>query len=201
MARQRPSSHGRSQFRPTGLVPYFNNVGISSACDTSVGRFNVWHNSLPAETLPPGGPITVHGIPFEFPKSGVGAPDNIRCAGQYISLLPGSHDWIYLLVAGERRVEDEVALHFEAGEVDFEALRVSDFWAAPAAFGESPAFRSSAMHYPHHVQPGLAATIWLQRVPVIRRIGVLVGLRLPRNVAIHVFALTLCASGEGMEDE
>ena len=46
------------------------------------------------------------------------------------------------------------------------------------------------MHYPHHVQPNVPARLWEQRVPVTRR-AVLTALRLPRNPAVHVFAITL----------
>jgi hypothetical protein len=117
--------------------------------------------------------------------------DNVRCAGQYLSLPPGPADWLHLLTAAERRTEAEVAVHFADGAVDFEALRVSDFWAeAPAVFGEVPAVATSVMHYPNHVQPLVPAQLWAQRVPVTRRAPV-TGLRLPRHVAIHVFALTV----------
>ena len=74
--------------------------------------------------------------------------------------------------------------------VDFEALRISDFWASEAAFGERVAFESPVMHYPRHVQPKVSALLWIQRVPVTRR-ATLEAIRLPRNVAVHVFALTL----------
>ncbi len=47
------------------------------------------------------------------------------------------------------------------------------------------------MHYPHHVQQGVPGRIWLVRVPAVR-MAELAGLRLPRNVAIHLFAATLC---------
>ncbi|WP_220182803.1 hypothetical protein [Sphaerisporangium album] len=134
-------------------------------------------------------------MPFRF-----GGPDpagdNIRCAGQYVELPEGRYDWIHLLTAAERRTEDTVALHFAGGEVDFEPLRVSDFWArAHAAFGEAKAFETPVMHYPHHVQPRVEALMWSQRVPVTRR-APLRGLRLPRNVAIHLFAMTLQTAGE-----
>lgn len=111
----------------------------------------------------------------------------------------GRYDWIHLLVASERRTEDTVALHFAHGAVDFEALRVSDFWAqAHPSFGDRQAFQTPVMHYPHHVQQQVPALMWTQRVPVTRR-EVLVGLRFPRNIAIHVFALTLQAVG--MEED
>ena len=97
---------------------------------------------------------------------------------------------MHVLASSERRCEDTVELSFADGTVDPEPLRVSDFWSAPPWFGEVKAFESPVMHYPHHVQRGVSAMMWAQRVPVTRR-AVLGGLRLPRNVAMHVFAVTM----------
>ncbi len=174
------------------LSAHLDNVGTSTRSDTGSGRFNVWGNSFAAEDLPAGGAgVVIDAVPFTLPEIGTGAPDNVRCAGQYIDVPPqdGPADWLYLLAAGERRVEDEIALHFADGSVDFEPVRVSDFWAAPPAFGETAAF-STLMHYPIHVQFGVPATIWCQRVPVTRR-APLAGIGLPHNLALHIFAATL----------
>ncbi len=172
------------------LAEYRNNTGISTAVDTGAGGFNVWGNSFAAEHLPAGGALVeVDGVPFRFPPVGLG-PDNVRCAGQFIEVAAGRYDWVHVLAASERRCEDTVELHFADSSVDAEWLRLSDFWAAPAWFGEAKAFESAVMHYPHHVQPGVSAMMWAQRVPVTRR-AVLRGIRLPRNVAVHIFAISL----------
>ena len=165
-------------------------MGATSSRNTGSGAFNVWGNSFAAEHLPPPGPVVVDGVRFDFPAAGTGEPDNVRCEGQLVDVPAGAYDWLYVLAAAERRAEDEVALHFEDGAVDFETLRISDFWAAEAAFGERVAAESPVMHYPRHVQPNVPARLWIQRVPVTRR-ATLEAIRLPRNVAIHVFALTL----------
>jgi len=87
-------------------------------------------------------------------------------------------------------VEDELALHLADGSVEFSPLRLSDFWHAPAVFGEHEAFATSTMHYPHHVQQNVSAKIWCQRVPIIgrRELG---SIGLPHNAAMHIFAATL----------
>jgi hypothetical protein len=185
-----PSSQGIAAHLPVPLAAHLNNVGATSRRDTGSGAFNVWGNSFAAEHLPGPGPVVVDGVSFDFPAVGTGEPDNVRCAGQLVEVPPDAYDWLYLLAAAERRAEDEVALHFEGGAVDFEALRISDFWASEAAFGERIAFESPVMHYPRHVQPKVSALLWIQRVPVTRR-ATLEAIRLPRNVAVHVFALTL----------
>lgn len=177
---------------PVGLAPYLNNVGATSKARIESGAFNVWGNSFAADYLPRGRTI-VDGVVFELAAARDGEPDNVRCEGELVAVRPGRYDWIYVLAAAERRAEDEVALHFTDGSVDFEALRISDFWAAEPAFGELMAFQSPMMHYPHHVQPNVSAMLWLQRIPVTRRLP-LGGIHLPRNVAIHLFALTLLPS-------
>jgi hypothetical protein len=186
-----PGSSAITQpYDPVDISDHRNNTAISAATETKSGEFNVWGNSFAAEYLPAGDSLVhVAGIPFRFPAVSEG-PDNVRCAGQFLRVPQGCYDWMHVLVAAERRCEDTVELHFDDGSVDAEPLRVSDFWAAPAWFGELKAFESLVMHYPHHVQRGVSAVMWAQRVPVTRRSG-LVGVRLPRNLAIHVFAVTL----------
>ncbi len=175
---------------PVDLSGRRNNIAISSATETKAGAFNVWGNSFAAEYLPEGDSLVhVAEVPFRFPPVCAG-PDNIRCEGQFLAVPEGRYDWIHVLASSERRSEDTVELNYADGTVDAEPLRVSDFWSAPAWFGEVKAFESPVMHYPHHVQRGVSAVMWAQRVPVTRRTA-LSGLRLPRNVAMHVFAVTL----------
>ncbi|MFX4294246.1 hypothetical protein [Streptomyces bohaiensis] len=183
-------SAAQFQFDRVDISGHRNNVAISAATRTRDGAFNVWRNSYAAEYLPTGGStVRVGGVPFTFPPVCDG-PDNVRCEGQFIPVRRARYDWIHLLAASERRCEDTVGLDFSDGTADAEPLRVSDFWAAPAWFGEIKAFESPAMHYPHHVQRGVPAVMWAQRVAVTRRAD-LTGILLPRNVAVHVFAVTL----------
>jgi hypothetical protein len=187
---QMPNRSAAMTQRPVDLRPYLNNVGVTTIADTGSGHFNVWRNSFAAEDLPDAGVRTVvEAITFQLPDLGSTEPDNVRCDRQYIPVPSGYYDWLYVLGAAERRVEDLVGLHFADGTVDFEPLRLTDFWAAPPAFGETLAFQT-LMHYPQHVQFGVPARMWCQRVPVVRRAR-LTGLRLPANTAAHVFAATL----------
>lgn len=187
---QTPDRSAAITQRSVDLRPYLNNVGVTTTADIGCGHFNVWRNSFAAEDLPEAGSRTVIGsITFQLPVLGNTEPDNVRCDGQYIPVPPGYFDWLYVLGAAERRVEDQVALHFADGRVDFEPLRLTDFWAAPPAFGETLAFQT-LMHYPQHVQFGVPARMWCQRVPVVRRAR-LIAVRLPANAAAHLFAITL----------
>jgi hypothetical protein len=181
----------RGSFRLLDLRPCFNNDAISTAANPGDGAFNVWGNTLPAEWLPASGSRTdVRDVPFRFPRTEDGARNSVVCRRQLLRLDQGHVDWLYLLSAAERRAEDVVYLYYGDGSVDPEWLRVSDFWPAPAHFGEVLAFQCPVMHYPHHVQAGVEGQIWMVRVPVVRSTP-LVGMRLPLNRALHVFALTV----------
>lgn len=173
-----------------GIDGLLNNRATTSVSDLGSGRLNAWGNSFPAEELPaPGTLIEVAGIPFQWANAHAEG-DNVRCEGQIIDIPPDQYDWIYLLAASERRSEDTIWAHYDDGHADPLPVGVSDFLDGTPAFGELTAFRTSRMHYPHHVQNGLPTTMWLTRVGMPRR-GTARSLRLPRLVAMHVFALTL----------
>ncbi|MGQ0825928.1 MAG: hypothetical protein ACT4OX_13030 [Actinomycetota bacterium] len=178
------------------LAPHYNNVGTTRRDNVAEGRLNVWKNSFPAEELPRASSVvTVSEVPFRFPPTTGGRLDNVVCARQRVELPIGHYDWIYLLTCSERRAEDTVYLHYSSGAVDGESLRVSDFWpGSPPHFGEVEAFRCANMHFPRHVQARVEPVIWQQRIPVPRR-EPLAHLRLPDNVAIHIFALTAVSAG------
>ena len=180
----------RPEFCLIGVDDLLNNRAVTSVSDLARGQLNVWGNSFPAAELPtPGTLAEVDGIPFAWPN-GRSDGDNVRCEGQLIDLPPEQYDWIYLLAASERRSEDTLWVYYDDGHADPLRLGVSDFLDGTAAFGERPAFRTERMHYPHHVQQGLSTTMWLARAGMPRR-GRAGALRLPRLVALHVFAITL----------
>ena len=181
----------QTSFQVTNLAPAFNNDSISTAANPGDGGFNVWGNTLPAESLPESRSLVeVHHVPFRFPPKEDGELNNIVCCGQLLQVPTFKVDWLHMLAASERRAEDTIYIHYVDGAVDPEWIRVSDFWPANSCFGELLAFRCSVMHYPHHVQPHVEGQIWMMRIPIVRRTQ-LVGIRLPRNIAIHIFALTL----------
>ncbi|MCZ0209702.1 hypothetical protein [Streptomyces achromogenes] len=176
---------------PLDLTALADNVGVTRPDRLSEGAFNIWGNTFPAEELPPAGTVEVHGIPFRWPATGDGSPDNVRCRGQLVTVPEGRYDWIHVLAAAERRTEDPLLLHFADGSVDPEWLRVSDFWPETASrFGERPAFSCTRLHYPRHIQHAMGPTVWRQRVPVTREER-LRAFRLPDNPAMHLFAITL----------
>lgn len=197
---KRARQHSSGKFRTVALEFHFNCVGIEPGRRPGTGAFNIWRNAFPAEDLPESGAeVEVGGVPFRFPPTGGGRPDNIRCRGQRIGLPWRSLDWLYVLAAAERRTEDAVTIRYADGAERRQWLRVSDFWPETAPrFGERLAFRTSSMLYPHHVDERMAPAIWRQRVPVTIP-GDVVSVTLPDNPAMHVFALTLRAAEPGGE--
>ncbi|MEV7677956.1 hypothetical protein AB0O64_05250 [Streptomyces sp. NPDC088341] len=185
-----PGTTSPPEFCLIGIDDLLNNRATTSVADLEHGRLNAWGNSFPAEELPePGTLVEVAGIPFQWANAHAEG-DNVRCEGQLIDIPSRPYDWIYLLAASERRGDSTLWAHYEDGHSDPLRVGVSDFLDGTPAFGEVPAFRTRRMHYPHHVQQGLPTTMWLTRVGMPRA-GSARALRLPRSVALHVFAVTL----------
>lgn len=190
---------------PVDLRDVLNERGITSRADLARGGLNVWGNSLPEEQLSSPGTLTPVGrIRFIFPARGKDGSDHVRCLGQHIPVTRGRYDWIHILAVAERRSEDTIALFFhreiveppDVGRrhVEFVALQVSDFWPETAPwFGERDGISFDALHYPRHVEPRMAPTVWRTRVPVARE-AQLDAITLPDNPAIHIFAMTLIRS-------
>lgn len=189
-AQRLPGKVSPPEFCLVDIDDLLNNRAATSTTELDLGRMNVWGNSFPARELPESGAlIEVAGIPFRWANVRPDG-DNVRCEGQVVDIPPGQYDWLYLLAASERRSEDTLWVHYEDGFADPLRVRVSDFLDGTPVFGELPAFRTSAMHYPHHVQRNLPTTMWLARVGMPRR-GSAHALRLPRLVALHIFGITL----------
>lgn len=186
----RTRTSGGRNYALLELDDVFDNDSISWATDPGDGAFNVWGNTLPAEGFPPAREHELAGVPLRLPPLDDGVANALVCRRQLLELEPRRCDWIHALAASERRTEDVVQLHYADGSVDPEWLRVSDFWPSSARFGELEALRFDVMHYPRHVQPRVQGRVWLTRIPVPRRCD-LRAIRLPENVAMQLFALTL----------
>jgi hypothetical protein len=182
------------------LTDYFNNDGVSWACRTDDGSFNIWGNTFPAEELPPSGSVVdVGGVSFRWPDLSDAKPNNVRCLGQVIPLPEVTCTGIYLLGASERRTEDPVRLFLAGGAVVESWLALSDFWPeTPARFGEVAAVRCSRMHYPRHVQHGMGPTIWRQWIRAPEPVPA-VAFGVPDNPAMHIFAVTVIGTPEVRE--
>ena len=190
-------SDSAERFVPVELSPYLNNISFADKVTSANGNLNIWRNSYPIEQaakIPKD--INVGGVRFVFPQIDGRSPDNIRCSGQRIELEINLYDWIYILCAGERRVEDEAILYFSDNSVDFVPFCVSDFWpGAKPRNGELEAIRFNSLNFPRHCEKYIEPAIWRQRIPVARETPIL-ALGLPNNIAAHIFSITCLRSEE-----
>ncbi|WP_327674369.1 hypothetical protein [Kitasatospora sp. NBC_00458] len=170
------------------LEPFLNNQAATTPENLADGRLNVWRNSLPAQPAPL--ELLVDDVPLRSARLDGHGPDNVLCAGQRIEVPERRWDWLYVIGCGERRVRDVVTWHFSDGTVDRDHFALSDLWEGRSGFGEELALRTDVIHYPHHVQERIGITLWCQRLPITTR-KPLGALSLPRNPAVHLFAMTL----------
>ncbi|CAF1008998.1 unnamed protein product [Didymodactylos carnosus] len=87
---QQKSSYCQSRLF-TALVPYFNNIGITSDSNPAIGNFNTYGNTYSAEKLAtqnitPGAIISLDGIYFMWPNISSGENENIATNGEIINL-------------------------------------------------------------------------------------------------------------------
>jgi len=179
------------------LEPFLNNQAATTPENLADGRLNVWRNSLPAQPAPL--ELMVDGVPLRSSRLDGRGPDNVLCSGQRIEVPERRWDWLYVIGCGERRVRDVVTWHFSNGTVDRDHLALSDLWEGRSDLGEELALRTEVIH---HVQERIGITLWCQRVPVTSR-KPLGAISLPRNPAVHLFAMTLVGRqvGAGSEDD
>ncbi|MFF0965812.1 hypothetical protein ACWDQO_32155 [Streptomyces sp. NPDC003703] len=176
------------------LEPFLNNQAATTPDNLADGRLNIWRNSLPARSEPL--EVVVDGVPLRSaPLDGRG-PDNVLCSGQRIAVPERRWDWLYVIGCGERRVRDVLTWHFSNGSVDRDHLALSDLWEGRSGYGEELALRTDVIHYPYHVQERIGITLWCQRVPITSR-QPLGAMSLPKNPAVHLFAMTLVGRRAG----
>ncbi|MGW6534360.1 hypothetical protein ACWGBV_03925 [Streptomyces sp. NPDC055051] len=170
------------------LEPFLNNQAATTPDNLADGRLNVWRNSIPAQP----GPLerVVDGVPLRTARLDGRGPDNVLCAGQRIEVPERRWDWLYVVGCGERRVRDVVTWHFSDGSADRDHLALPDLWEGRSDRGEELALRTDVIHYPYHVQERIGITLWCQRVPITAR-QPLSAISLPKNPAVHLFAMTL----------
>ena len=77
-------------FCKVDLTGHYNNDGISEEGDFDDGNFDGGGWSFAGDTLPPAGPVTLLGIPFDFPSYIPGRKNTVEAVGQTLPLTPAS---------------------------------------------------------------------------------------------------------------
>lgn len=172
---------------PLHLATYYNNQSATTSANLDAGRLNIWRNSIPriAKLV-----SVIDGVRLSTSAMTGKGFDNVVADGQTIDIAPRRYDWLYLIAAGERALEDELTFVHSGGFSSRGTIRISDLWHGDSRFGEEVAHRSAMTHYPNHVQQGLSITLWAQRVAISDRRPVS-AVTLPFNPALHIFAATL----------
>ncbi|MFJ6738535.1 GDSL-type esterase/lipase family protein [Streptomyces sp. NPDC091279] len=183
---------------PQPLERLFDNRAVSddgrperADLDGSGGSLSA--RDLTAAGWVPGRVLTVQGARLTWPRSRPGQPDNVRAAGQTVR-VGGRGDALAFLVTGTGGAPTSGAGTVAYGDGSRSTYRLAapDWRTGPAA--------TKAVTLPHVNTPTgqLTAPARLYIVTVPLRPGrAVTSVRLPRAAGLHVFALSVRASGQG----
>ena len=198
------------------LSPHLNNAGIASAGHRITDGLDGLGTTFCAESFPDSGmTIICQGTPFIFPDKGDNLDDNIACEAQEIALPIGAYSALHILgMCDWRAFEESLRLKAPNGTYMETPLGLSDASHYQGLqYGEHEALACPLVTpdslIPHVVLFGIDlpddgyemtetridAGIWHQ-VILVEPPRPLVGLVLPDNPSMHLFALTLIAACE-----
>lgn len=175
------------------LRPFFNSDAISWDHDPLDGDINFAWTTLPAEFLPDS--LTVVNIrtaSFLFPPKEDGVNNALIVAGQSFRVPAGRYSELQLLVTAVSGLHtDEVTFSFSDGSQWTGKFNVRDFGPA----GGTGQFGNLTVPHRHGPQgdqtPGAKIWVAVIRLPQEFSAKELVGITLPANDRLRLFALTL----------
>ncbi len=177
---------------PVQLSSYFDNDGISSASARG-GSFDGSGYTFPAEELPPGGRVTVAGVPYEFPGSAAGSANNVVARGQRIALPPGRYSAAHLLAASSYGdTNGAITAHYADGTTSAATVTVPDWYSGgTGALTPSFRYRPDGARDPHqvHIYAIQAALDSSREVTGLTLPAT--ALPAPERASMHVFALSV----------
>lgn len=182
-----------SPFVYLDLRPFFNNDAISWDHDPLDGDINFAWTTLPAEFLPDSlSVITIRTASFLFPPKEDGLNNALILAGQSFGVPVDQYGELQLLVTAVSGLHtDEVTFRFSDGSQWTGKFNVRDFGPA----GGTGQFGNLTVPHRHGPQGDQtpAAKIWVAviRLPQEFSAKELVGITLPANDRLRLFALTL----------
>ena len=169
---------------PLDLSPLFNS--------RRVGNFDGDGNAYPAELLPASGrhELGLNHVPFNLPGSDSNNLDNIECSGQELKLPAHTDaDTLYVLAAcvnGSRWTD--IGFELNNGKTEFRAFDLND-WVVNAYPDNEP-----GLSFPYRQTSGGHDTslpkMWIVQIPLSKDV---VGMILPRDATVHLFAATIAA--------
>jgi hypothetical protein len=168
----------------------FNADGITSRTDFGDfkdfgGRF-----TIPAEFLPPAGPVSYLGIEFDFPSYGTGVLNMVQTKGQVVPVARGNYTGLAVLAtATNSNKRESLVVNYDDGSFADLSLAVSDWCVAPR-FGEIPVVKAPYRHIPEGVLMDAQPQIFLLRYPLDPKKRV-VSITLPERNELYVLAMSL----------
>ena len=193
------------------LAPHYNNAGIASCCDPAVDGLDGLGTIFCAERLPASGTtIACNGTLFVFSDKSDGVLDNIACEGQDIPLPIGHYRALHILgMCDWRAFAEPLQLKAPDGTFRETSLGLSDASHYQGLqYGEREALTCPLVTpdslIPHVFLFGISppgagyemtethieAGIWHQVIS-LEPSRPLVGIALPDNPSMHLFAATL----------
>ncbi|MGW2518281.1 SGNH/GDSL hydrolase family protein [Streptomyces sp. NPDC001617] len=184
--------------RPLPLERLFDNRAVSDDSVPAAADFDDSGASLSAQDLTaagwtPGRTLTVQGARLTWPCRQPGEPDNVRADGQSVRLR-GRGDALAFLVAGTdgADVSGAGSVSYTNGTRSWYRLTAPDWRTGPLP--------TKAVALPHINTPtgqlDRRARLYVVTVPLVAGRAVS-SVRLPRAVGLHVFSVTVRASGQG----
>jgi len=173
------------------LAANLNNDAITSEFYMGDGDFDGSGRTYPSAQLPQTGGLTDDGIPFHFTNGSEGTLNNLVADGQTIAVPPGRYARLHVLGASDTgNATATLTATYADGTSAPMPVRLTA-WTSGAAYGETEAIRTRAIHTRTGPQP-LQAVIFHQNADLDPS-RELASLTLPAAVTPrpHLFAVTL----------
>ncbi|MFF4751033.1 alpha-L-fucosidase [Streptomyces sp. NPDC001270] len=178
------------------LTGLFDNDGIDTAAARG-GDFDGSGYTFPGEELP-AGRIEVDGVPFDFPASTAGTPNNVVARGQRVDLPAGRYLSAVFLTAGSYgNASGQATVHYADGTTTTAGLGGADWYAAAGSLSAPYRYQPDGTKDEHSVGIG-TSDVWIdpQRDAVAITLPV-TGPAEEGKTALHVFALSLQPVAQG----
>lgn len=178
---------------PVPLSGYLNNDGIGSA--PGQANFDGSGYSYPADQMPAAGPVSLGGVPYQFPASA--GDDNVVAEGQAITVAQGHYIGAYLLAAGSYgQAGGTATVHYTDGTTTQDSLSAPDWYATGGAVTAS--YRYTPSGTDQHPVSIYQATVWLDPSKTATSITLpQTAAPAPNQASMHVFALSMQPAVQG----
>ncbi|GAA4443734.1 hypothetical protein ACFQV2_21800 [Actinokineospora soli] len=125
------------------LKAAFNNTGISKDVNPAIGGFSLSGRSYSSDALAAAGfktgPVTANGVTFQWTQQYYGFPDNVKAAGQKITLSGSGTAVAFLGAAGYGTQSGTGTVTYTDGTTSTYTLSFTDWWASSPIAGNQVA--------------------------------------------------------------